>query len=141
MSKLNKKVNYLWQRPKKSFDPIADDEWYDAAPIGRDPLNWHMKILSQKAKLSKIYTNHCIRATVITNLDEEGFEARDIMATTGHKSEASIRSYASKCPPKKRRMINNALAQPPVKKPRKLPPSATVSTPPVDKQDGIAQDL
>ena len=110
LSKLNPNVNYLWQRAKKSFDPINDQSWFDAAPIGRDPLNWHMKILSEKAKLSQVYTNHCIRATVVTNLDQQGFEARDIMATTGHKSESSIRSYASKCPPKKRRMISDALA-------------------------------
>ena len=90
MSKLNKNVDYLWQRPKIKFDPLTDSEWYDAAPVRRDPLNWHMKTLSTKAKLSQIYTNNCIRATVVTNLDEKGFEAHDIMATMGHKSEYSI---------------------------------------------------
>ena len=59
--------------------------------------------------MSKVYTNHCIHATVVTTLDDKGFEARDIMATTRHKSEASIRSY-SKCQPKKRRKISDALA-------------------------------
>ena len=111
-SKLNPKVDYKWQRPKINIiNPEL--EWYDAAPmypIGRDPLNEHMKNLSIKAELSKIYTNHCIRATVITKLNEKGFEARDIMATTGHKSESSIRSYATKCPEKKRREVSDALA-------------------------------
>ena len=57
-----------------------------------------------------MYTNHCIQATVITKLGEKGFEAHDIMSTTGHECESSIRSYATKCPPKKRRNISNALA-------------------------------
>jgi hypothetical protein len=34
------------------------------------------------------------RATTITLLDGEGFEARHIMAISGHKSESSIRSYS-----------------------------------------------
>ena len=110
LSKLNPTVDYLWQRPKTKFDPYTAQYWFDAAPIGRDPLNWHMKIISKKAGLSQIYTNHCIRATVITTLDDKGFEARHIMATTGHKSESSIRSYAKKCPPQKRRKISDALA-------------------------------
>ena len=38
------------------------------------------------------------------------FEAHDIMATTGHKCESSIRSCATKCPLKKRRNISNVLA-------------------------------
>ena len=40
-------------------------------------------------------TNHSIRATTITILDECGYEARHIMALSGHRSGRSIRSYAS----------------------------------------------
>lgn len=54
-----------------------------------------MKQISKTAGLSQSYTNHSIRATVITELDNIGFEARHIMAVSGHRSEASIRSYAS----------------------------------------------
>ena len=131
-SKLNPKVDFLWQRPKINIiNPEL--EWYDAAPIGRDPLNEHMKNLSVKAELSKVYTNHCIRATVVTKLNEKGFEARHIMATTGHKSESSIRSYATKCPESKRREVSDALAatfvgDTPTKIPAKTPES-TASIP------------
>ena len=111
LSKLNPEVDFLWQCPKLKISDVTK-EWYDAAPVGCDPLNAHMKTLSQNAKLSKIYTNHCIRATVITKLDEKGFEARDIMATTGHKLESSIRSYAKNCPPQKHCNISDALAEP-----------------------------
>ena len=53
-----------------------------------------MKNISQEAKLSKCYTNHSIKATAVTILDKSGFEAGHIMAVSGHKNEASIRSYS-----------------------------------------------
>ena len=92
-------------------NPIEDD-WYDNQVVGCDSLNNAMKNLSQKAKLSQIYTNHCIRATVVTNLDEEGFEARHIMVISSHKSENSIKSYSSKCPENKKKQMFDALAKP-----------------------------
>ena len=55
-----------------------------------------MKAISKQAKLSREYTNHSIRATSVTILDRCRFEARHIMCVSGHKSETSIRSYASK---------------------------------------------
>ena len=48
-----------------------------------------MKWLSEKYNLSKEYTNQSLRATTITLLDEEGFEARH-MSISGHRSETSI---------------------------------------------------
>ena len=40
-----------------------------------------MKAISKLANLSREYTNHSIRATSITILDECGFEARALVAT------------------------------------------------------------
>ena len=85
--------------------------WYDKIAVGKDTLGNVMKSISEKAKLSQIYTNHCICHSVIDVLDENNFEARHIMAHTGHKSESSIRQYASKCPPKKRREMSECLAK------------------------------
>ena len=135
---MNDNVDYLWQRAKIRISDI-NKEWYDAAPIGRDPLNSTMKNLSENAKLSTLYTNHCIRATVVTQLNEKGFEARDIMATTGHKCEASIRSYATKCPPKKRRQMSDALASNFAKNNAKNPKTAPTSTIEYDTEDKIAE--
>ena len=61
-----------------------------------------MKLLSKKYKLSKTYTNHSLRATTITLLDEEGFEARHIMSISGHRSESSIKHYSRTGESKKR---------------------------------------
>lgn len=47
-----------------------------------------------KAQLSTTYTNHCIRATCITVLDQKGIESRHIMSISGHKSENSIKCYS-----------------------------------------------
>ncbi len=52
-----------------------------------------MKVLSKEAKLSVEYTNHSIRATTITILDRNGYEARHIMSVSGHRSESSLKSY------------------------------------------------
>ena len=112
ISKLNSRRNDLWQRPKKEIKDPLQDEWYDNQVIGRDPLNNAMKILSERAKLSQMYTNHCIRASVVTKLDEERFEARHIMVVSSHKSENSIKSYSAKCPENKKKEMFEALNQP-----------------------------
>ena len=63
--------------------------------VGQLTLGDKMKKLSIEAKLSCVYTNQLIRATTITILDECGYEARNIMALSGHRRESSIRSNAS----------------------------------------------
>ena len=106
LSKLNPTIDALFQRPKnvlKAFDP-AMDVWYERAVIGVKMLENFMKDISVDARLSTIYTNHSIRATCITNLDNSGKEARHIMAVSGHKSESSIRSYARSSLGQKRKM-------------------------------------
>ena len=79
--------------------------------VGHDPLNNMMKELSQNEELSNIYTNHCICASIVSTLDEEGYEARHIMHVTSHKSEESLKSYGAKCPQKKKAAIFDTLAQ------------------------------
>lgn len=78
--------------------------WYDNAPIGKNTIGDKMKTLSKKSGLSKVYTNHCLRATCVTTLDSVGFEARHIMGVSGHKAETSIRNYSRVDEAKKREM-------------------------------------
>jgi integrase len=82
--------------------------WFDKAPLGNNTLGDKMKNLSKQ--LSKLYTNHSLRATTITLLDNKGFEARHIMSISGHKSESSIRSY-SRTDDTQKRKISKALNQ------------------------------
>lgn len=58
-----------------------------------------------------LYTNHSIRATAVTILDKSGFEARHIMAVSGHKNEASIRSYSKTDICTKKKMSETLTAQ------------------------------
>ena len=63
-------------------------------PLGKNNLGNKIRKLSEDVGLSQLYTNLCLRATCITVLDPNGFEARQIMTVSGQKSEASIRSYS-----------------------------------------------
>ena len=90
-----------------------DENWFQGRRVGHNTLETFMKKLCEEANLnSKIYTNDSIRSTCISNLDENGFEARHITALTSHKSEATIREYSVKCPDSKKREMFNALAKP-----------------------------
>jgi len=90
LSPLNK---FLFQHPKRNVS-ASEDVWYDNMVVGEHTLGEKMKNISRKAKLFKCYTNHSIRVTAVTILDKSGFEARHIMAVSGHKNEVSIRSYS-----------------------------------------------
>lgn len=61
-----------------------------------------MQKISKEAKLSKTYTNHCVRATCITILDKNGFESRHIMGISKHRSESSLKLYSSRLSDEKR---------------------------------------
>ena len=71
LSKLHRERENLWQRPKDAFyeeDPV----WYCNTPIGKNSLASMMTTISRRTELSQHYTNHCIRTTAITILDEAG---------------------------------------------------------------------
>ena len=93
LTKLNPSSECFWQRPKHRFKD-TDSVWYDNMAVGHNTLGNFMKTISGKAELSQTYTNHCIRATCITALDQKGVEARHIMSISGHKSENSFKSYS-----------------------------------------------
>lgn len=104
VDKLNPKLKVFFQRPKES--PTLSGPWFDNQVLGQKSIDKMMKNISKEAKLSQIYTNHCIRATCITLLDSAGVEARHIMSISGHKSEASLRSYAKTNASIKRKMAS-----------------------------------
>ena len=93
ISPLNKKSNCLWQQALNNMN-WEDTEWYSADPQSKNKIGSLMTTLTKEAKLSKSYTNHCVRATCVTLLDRSGFEARHIMTVSGHKSMESIQAYA-----------------------------------------------
>jgi hypothetical protein len=112
VSKLNPEQPCLWQRPKQSESfQETDAVWYCNAPLGKNTLGTLMSSMSKELKLSKVYTNHCIRATAVSLLDECNFEARHIMRVSGHKSESSIRSYSRRLSEVKQKEISESLSK------------------------------
>ncbi|KAK2558587.1 hypothetical protein P5673_018764, partial [Acropora cervicornis] len=108
---LNPALSCLWQRPRATENFSHSDEvWYCNVPLGKNTLGTFMSSISKELKLSQKYTNHCIRATAVSLLDECNFEARHIMRVSGHKSESSIRSYSRRLSELKQKEISHALS-------------------------------
>jgi hypothetical protein len=95
LERLHPQLGDLWQRPRDSYEE-HEQIWHCRSALGKNMLAIMMPDISEQAKLSFRYTNHSFRATAITALDDTGIEARHIVRASGHKSEASIRSYAKR---------------------------------------------
>ena len=92
LSKLNPKCEAFFQYPRKTWQP-CDEVWFDAKPIGVNKLDNMMKTISEMAGLSKLYTNHSVRATAITLWSNAGVPNQHIMAISGHRNEQSLAHY------------------------------------------------
>ncbi|CAC5361597.1 KCTD1_15 [Mytilus coruscus] len=102
MSKRCTSSTHFFQQPraKVNKDDIA---WYTSRPVGEKMLNDMMKQIFTEAKLNKIYTNHCVRATTVTVLSHAGVSNRKIMKITGHKCESSLSYNADSSEAQKRK--------------------------------------
>ena len=75
-------------------------------PLGTNILGNMMKTISTQAKLKQIFTNH----SIVTDLDFNKFESRDIMTVSGHKSENSLKSYTNQTSVKRKHEMSSALS-------------------------------
>jgi len=80
------------------------------APLGVNTIGNKMKVIAERAGYSHKYTNHSLRATTCTLLDETGFQNRHIMSVTGHRSEASLKHY-SRTSDERKQVMRTILAQ------------------------------
>ena len=102
-----------------------DAIWFEGHRVGHSHLEKFMSSLSKMLHLSQPYTNHCIHATGMTLLNEQGFEAHHICALSSHKNESTVCNYTVRCPEPKKRQMYDTLAQaitapaPPQKKKKK----------------------
>ena len=78
LQKLNPPCEALFQYPKRAVTQ-EDQVWYDNKPLGVNKLAGMMKEISKLASLSKIYTNHSVRATAITLWSDRQVPSRYIM--------------------------------------------------------------
>ena len=86
---LNTECNAFFQYPN------ADKTGFDRKPIGKNTLGELMKTISTQAKLSKRYTNHCIRKTTATGMHRQGYSLKEIANVTKHKNLQSLEHYIS----------------------------------------------
>ena len=110
ISVLNPNQTALFQKPKRNFLP-SDEIWFENSPIGVNKLGDMMKEISLAASLSKVFTNHCVRSTTISALDEAGIPIHRIMQTSGHRSESSVKSYCDRQSLEKYKESSNILAR------------------------------
>lgn len=78
-SNIKSKKNVKWYTPNQK--------------LGKNRLDCFMSNLSKKLELSRRYTNHCIRVTLVTMLKEQGYSNEDVCEVTGHKNPSSINRY------------------------------------------------
>lgn len=95
LSKINPGCEALFQYPKRKWSP-TDSVWYESRPMGINKLAKMMAAISVEANLSRVYTNHSVRATAITVWSKAGLPDRQIMAISGRRSETSLKSYHSR---------------------------------------------
>ena len=103
-SKLNPKCDSLWQKARSITLHYNEPIWFEPRVVGHDTLERFMKLsICKNIKLDGTYTNHSIRATVISMLDRAGFKGRHIIQLSSHKSESTIKEYSTKCPDNKQK--------------------------------------
>ena len=81
-------VSILWQQPKDDVT-WGDATWFKPQPLSKNKIGSLMTSLSKEANLSKNCTNHCVRSTCITVLDNKGHEARYINTKSLNKNDIS----------------------------------------------------
>ena len=88
---------------------LKNDSLSTQVVLGKTSLDNLMKRLSNTLKLSKVYTNHCIRVSVVTIMREQGASTSEIMLVTGHKSASSVNRYERKRRDRDMRSISEKL--------------------------------
>ncbi|MEL7309423.1 MAG: DUF3504 domain-containing protein, partial [Pseudomonadota bacterium] len=101
--------NFLFPRPlKKWYSKVM---WYsEKSKMGKDSIGEFMKSISIAAGLEKMYTNHCVRVTVVSELNAQGFSSAQIASVTGQKRIESVDRYIRRRNSEKRN-ISDALTQ------------------------------
>ena len=104
LSLLHPEKNAFFQYPNKKLNR------FNNAPIGKNSIRILMKEISKEAKLSKKYTNHCIRKTTATAMKKQGFDLHEISHVTKHKNLDSLKHYIEAPTYSDKRKYNNAMA-------------------------------
>jgi hypothetical protein len=69
-----------------------------------------MTDISKHSRCSKTYTGHSLRSMAIQGMNDRGHEIRHIMHMSGHKNEASVRSYNRDCSTVQKQSLSSSLS-------------------------------
>ena len=84
---------FLFPKPS-NMQPHRMTNWFcPRQVVGKNSIDNLMSDLSKTIVLSKRYTNHCIRVTMITSLKEHGYSNVQISSISGHKNPHSVDKY------------------------------------------------
>lgn len=110
LNKLDPNNDELFPKPLKKWSFDAEVWYCSKSVLGKNTLNELMKKISIEAKLSRAYTNHCIRATVVTELKEANVPVEEIQIVTGHKNRSSVDRYIKRVSDTKKQKLSTALS-------------------------------
>ena len=88
LSMLNREWETLFQKHLLKVH-INDPVWYAKVQVGGNTLYTFMACISVGAKLSRRYTNHCLRAEMASTLHSAGVSGKVPMSVTGHRNVQS----------------------------------------------------
>lgn len=135
MSLLNPKISAFFQHPSK------DRTWYDAQVIGKNPIGHWIALLSKRAGLSKIYSNHEIRKTCTTGMKKGGVPIPDIAHHLKHKDIQTLQHYLEKPTIEDKRRNAKALHNYTVSNPEEIVPEEPNNAPQLALQPAPNQQM
>jgi len=86
--------------------PSTTEVWFTNMPLSARTYTLFMGDVCKQAKTCSSYTAHSLRATAKHQLSKLGMEARHIMFMSGHRYEASLRTYTREPSNGQKRMMS-----------------------------------
>ena len=93
---------YCSHRPKsgksnafylKPMNCPTNDIWYCDQPMGVNTISKVVANLTKLCGVSGHYTNHSLRRTAVSRLNQSGFGIEEVKKRTGHKTNEGVMSY------------------------------------------------
>lgn len=92
------------------ISPSSCKTWHSDKPLQKQSFRGFMRDICKSAKCQITYTPHCLRATAIYSKYDAGFQARHIMFMSGHRCDASLKTYNRNMSVDQKRKASSVLA-------------------------------
>ena len=81
-------------KPRKLCPSTSADPWYTAVPLGHNILDRYLKNILDAARISSVNkSNHSLRATAISRLQEKKVPEKLVMERSGHLTRERLQPY------------------------------------------------